>query len=57
VLEDDRWRADTLHANLAAFSAHILVEVTSDLSSTTSFADWERLRDCATHHQSQGGGC
>ena len=40
VLEDDRWGANAFHANLVAFSADILVEVTSDLSSTTSFADW-----------------
>lgn len=40
VLEYDRWRTNAFHANFVAFSADILVEVTSDLSSTTSFADW-----------------
>jgi len=40
VLEYNRWRPDTFHANLVAFSADILVEVASDLASTTSFTDW-----------------
>ena len=40
VLEYDRWRPDTFHANLVAFSADVLVEVASDLSSTASFTDW-----------------
>ena len=40
VLEYDRWRPDTFHANLVAFSADVLVEVASDLASTTSFTDW-----------------
>lgn len=40
VLEYDRWRPNAFHANLAAFSADILVEITSNLSSSTSFTDW-----------------
>ena len=40
VLEYDCWRPNAFHANLAAFAADVLVEVASDLASTTSFTDW-----------------
>jgi hypothetical protein len=40
MFENDCWCPHTFHANLATLTADILVEVASDLSSTTSFADW-----------------
>jgi hypothetical protein len=40
VFEDDRRRPDAFHSNLPALTAYLLIEVASDLSSSTSFTDW-----------------